>query len=90
MGVITINRNPWFNEYIDLTIFLISAFGILFIGLFYGIYERNINISLSERTLKVVELYGEGRSFQEIKDLLDLPNIATVKQEITKFCKLKR
>lgn len=90
MGAIVVIRIPWVSSYIDLTIFMLSALGILFIGLFYGIYERNVNITLSERTKKIVELYGEGKSFQYIKDELDLPNISTVKQELSKFCKLKR
>jgi len=89
MGAISVIEYPALSQYINLTIFLLSALGILFITLFYGLYQNNIDISLDDRNLQIVELYGQGKSFQHIKDKLDLPSIATVKQELIKFCKLK-
>ncbi|MBA7490921.1 hypothetical protein ES702_01464 [subsurface metagenome] len=90
MGAITAIHNPTLKHYTDYSIFILSAFGILFIAVFYGLYERNVNITLNARTLEIVSRYGEGESFQKIKDEMSLPNIATVKQELIKFCKLKK
>ena len=91
MGIIMQKYHPYIGKYSDIIIYPLSCFFIVFIYLFSITYEKRFEYKLDEQTLRIVELYGEGLSFQKIVEELEGVNhLEDVKRSIKKFCKLRR
>lgn len=89
MGIVISKYNPWVMKYIDYAYIPISLSTILFLYLFAVTYEQKRKTEVSQKVKTAARLYGEGKSFQEIKDLLELSSVADVKRLITKYCALE-
>lgn len=89
MGVIIAKYNPIVINYIDYMFMPIGLATILFIYIFALTYEKKIELRLTEDILNCVKLYGEGKSFETIKNELNLRNVNEVKRMLTEFCKFR-
>lgn len=89
MGVIIAKYNPIVINYIDYMFMPIGLATILFIYIFALTYEKKIELRLTEDVLNCVKLYGEGKSFETIKNELNLRNVNEVKRMLTEFCKFR-
>ncbi len=87
IGIIIAKNKPIIVNYTDMFILPIALFSFLFMWLFTFTYEKKIVIKLDDITLKCAELYGEGNSYNDIKDKLGLDHINQVKRRIEIFCK---
>jgi len=89
MGIVIAKYHPSITKYIDYAYIPISLSTILFLYLFAVTYEQKRKTEVSEKVKTCAKLYGEGKSFQEIKDILELSSVADVKRLITKYCSLE-
>lgn len=89
MGIIIAKFNPIVLEWTDLIIFPLSFSTILFIYMFAITYEKRLAIKLTDTVKECARLYGEGLSFEKIKEKLELDNLNDVKRLLTEFCKLR-
>ncbi len=89
IGMIIIKYNPILVLYLDYAFIPIGLCTILFLYLFAVTYERKRATEISADVKECARLYGEGKSFNEIRDLMELSSQADVKRLITKFCKLE-
>ena len=88
-GMIIAKYNPFVLNFLDLAFIPTGLTIILIMYLFAFTYEKRKETILSKEVLKAVELYGEGNSFEKIKELMGLKHINEVKRMITAFCKEK-
>jgi len=88
-GMIIAKYNPFVLNFLDLAFIPTGLTIILIMYLFAFTYEKRKETILSKEVLKAVELYGEGNSFEKIKDTMGLKHINEVKRMITTFCKEK-
>ena len=86
-GMIIVKYNPFVLNFIDLIFFPVGFSIILVMYLFAFTYEKRKEVSLSSEVLEAVRLYGEGNSFQKIKEDMGLSHINEVKRMITTYCK---
>jgi len=86
-GMIIAKYNPWTLNFLDLAFIPTGLTIILIMYLFAFTYEKRKEVALSKDVLEAVKLYGEGNSFQKIKDDMGLSHINEVKRLITTYCK---
>jgi hypothetical protein len=89
IGMIIAKYRPAILDYLDYAFFPIGLATILFLYLFSQTYERKRRIEVTDEVNECARLYGEGKSFNEIKDEMELSSTSDVKRMITKFCELK-
>jgi hypothetical protein len=86
-GMIVAKYNPWILNFLDLAFIPVGLTIILIMYLFAFTYEKRKQVALSKEVLQAVRLYGEGNSFQKIKEDMGLSHINEVKRMITTYCK---
>ena len=86
-GMIIVKYNPFVLNYMDLMFIPTGLSVILIMYLFAFTYEKRKETILSKDVLMAVKLYGEGNSFQKIKEDMGLNHINEVKRMITTYCK---
>lgn len=89
IGMIILKYNPVLAYYLDYAFIPIGLCTILFLYLFAMTYEKKRATEISDDVKECARLYGEGKSFNEIRDLMSLSSQADVKRLITKFCKME-
>lgn len=89
MGIVIAKYHPNVTKFIDYAYIPISLSTILFLYLFAVTYEQKRKIEVSKQVKDCAKLYGEGKSFQEIKNILELSSVADVKRLLTKYCALE-
>jgi hypothetical protein len=86
IGMIVVKYNPWVMVITDYAILPIGLATILFLYLFAMTYEKKQAEKIPEKTRECVRLYGEGKSFNEIKEQMGLSSPSDVKRMLTEFC----
>lgn len=86
IGMIIIKYNPGLLPYLDYAFFPIGLSTIMFLYLFAMTYEKKRASLISPEVKECVKLYGEGKSFNEIKELMGLSSPSDVKRLITEYC----
>ena len=86
-GMIIVKYNPFVLNYLDLMFIPTGLSIILIMYLFAFTYEKRKEVALSSEVLEAVKLYGEGNSFEKIKEKMNLKHINEVKRMITTYCK---
>jgi len=87
MGMIIRKHLPIVDRYLDISIVPIGISTIAFLYLFAITYEKRRQTKLSPEVLEASRLYGEGKSFEEIKEVMELTNVSVVKRLLTRYCK---
>lgn len=88
-GIVITKYNIEVVKYVDIFFIPVGLSTILTLYLFALTYEQKIALKLNDKVKRCGILYGEGNSFQQIKDELGLGNISEVKRLLTQFCKVK-
>jgi hypothetical protein len=89
IGMVIVKYNPRFLLIIDYAILPIGLSTILFLYLFAVTYEEKRAQIVPEDVRQCVKYYGEGKSFNEIRDLMGLSSPADVKRLIEKYCAME-
>lgn len=87
IGMIIRKHYPIVDLWIDISFIPLGLSTLLFLYLFAITYEQRISVKLSDEIKEVGRLYGEKHSFQQIKDIMGLDHIETVRRMVQEFCK---
>ena len=89
IGMILAKYNPAILNYLDYAFFPIGLSTMLFIYLFAMTYKRKRKVQIDDKVRECVRLYGEEKSFSDIKEIMGLSSTGDVKRLLTKYCKLE-
>ena len=86
-GIVLAKYEPRILDYTDLALIPLGLTIILIMYLFTYTYEKRKQYIFTPEIIEIIKLYGEGKSFEKIKQELGLKHIQEVKRAISLFCK---